>query len=160
MANGEGNRKDVVIDIVNPADEYKVWLGYAKDDFDVAEYVNNGPFYPKPYNIICYHYQQAAEKSAKALVVYYRKPGGMAKVHDIDFQLKQIKNLVKTDKGLVISDEMLNMASDISIYASEMRYPNETPADENDVIKARRICITIMEWVKSAIDAPSLNNHE
>jgi len=28
--------------------------------------------HPRPYNIICYHYQQAAEKIAKALIVYYK----------------------------------------------------------------------------------------
>ena len=147
---------DISIDIINPEDEYKLWLSYAKDDFDVAEYVNNGPFHPKPYNIICYHYQQAAEKAAKALVVYYKRPGGMAKKHDVDFQLNQIKNIIKDDKGIAISEDLMNMASDISIYASEPRYPNEVPSDESDVVKARKYCITIMDWVKKVIEMPTI----
>ena len=149
---------NISVDIRNSEDEYKVWLAYAKDDFDVAEYVNNGPFHPKPYNIICYHYQQAAEKAAKALVVYYKRPGGMAKKHDVDFQLRQLKNIVKDDKGIAVPDDLMNMAADISIYASEPRYPNEVPSDANDANRARKYCIAIMDWVKKAIGAPSIKS--
>ena len=103
--------------------------------------------------IICYHYQQAAEKIAKALIVYYKTPGGVSKVHDVDFLLSQVKNLVKKDKGVELTEELVNMASDISIYASEPRYPNEFPADESDVIKARKYCTEIMKWAKDVMNA-------
>ena len=146
----DNNANDVsVIDIDN---EYKAWILYAQSDFDCAEYLNNAPLHPRPYNIICYHYQQAAEKMAKALIVYYKKPGGLAKVHDVDFLLNQIKNIVKQDKGITLTDEIINMASDISIYASEPRYPNEFPADESDVIKARKYCGEILDWIKKVLD--------
>ncbi|MBQ9391637.1 MAG: hypothetical protein IJU02_05555 [Lachnospiraceae bacterium] len=46
------------------------------------------------------------------------------------------------------------MASDISIYASEPRYPNEFPADESDVIKAGKYCKEIMKWAIEVINAP------
>ena len=151
---------NITVEVIDPEEEHRTWLSYAEDDFRAAEYLNNGSFHPKLYNIICYHYQQAAEKAAKGLIVYYKRPGGMAKVHDIDFQLRQIKNIVKDDKGVIVTDELLDIASDLSTYASELRYPNETPADESDVIKTRKYCATIMEWVKKAIEAPSLKKEE
>ena len=80
----------------------------------------------------------------------------MAKVHDIDVQLRQIKNIVKDDKGIIVTDELLDIASDLSVYASEPRYPNEIRADAADVIKTRKYCVTIMEWVKKAIEAPAV----
>ncbi len=66
-------RKDegIGIDIVDQENEYKAWLSYSKMDYDCAVYLNLAPMYPRPLNIICYHCQQAAEKAAKALVVYY-----------------------------------------------------------------------------------------
>ena len=146
----------ISVDIIDSEDEYKAWMAYAKCDFDCAEYLNNAPLHPRPYNIICYHYQQAAEKMAKALVVYYKCLGGMAKIHDVDFQLNQIKNIVKKDKGIALAEELINMASDISIYASEPRYPNEFPADEADVIRAGKYCKAIMDWIQKVIDAPSV----
>ncbi len=148
---------DLSIHIIDSEDEYKAWIEYAQSDYKSAEYLSEAPFNPKPYNIICFHYQQAAEKMAKALIVYYKSPGGMAKVHDVDFQLNQIKNILKKDKGIEVSKEIINMASDISIYASEPRYPNEFPAEEADVIRARKYCKEIMKWIQEAIDAPKLN---
>ena len=158
--NNKDDELNIAVEVVDPEDEYRMWLSYAEDDFRAAEYLNSGPFHPKLYNIICYHYQQAAEKAAKGLIVYYKRPGGMAKVHDIDFQIRQIKNIVKDDKGIFVTDELLDIASDLSTYASEPRYPNEIPADAADVIKTRKYCVTIMEWVKKAIEAPSLKKEE
>lgn len=153
---GGNSNVDISINMINSEDEYKAWLTFAQSDYDSAMYLKEAPIHPKPFNIICYHFQQAAEKAAKALIVYYKSPGGMAKVHDVDFQLNQIKNILKNDKGITVSEELLEMASDISIYASEPRYPNELPVDETDVLKAEKYSKAIMEWVKAAINAPQL----
>lgn len=148
------NKKEssVSVSIIDSEDEYKVWMVYAQSDYDCAEYLTEAPLHPRPYNIICYHYQQAAEKIAKALIVYYKTSGGISKVHDVEFLLNQVKNLVKKDKGVELTEELVNMASDISIYASEPRYPNEFPADESDVIKARKYCTEIMKWAKDVMN--------
>jgi len=150
------NKKEssVSVSIIDSEDEYKVWMVYAQSDYDCAEYLTEAPLHPRPYNIICYHYQQAAEKIAKALIVYYKTPGGISKVHDVEFLLNQVKNLVKSDKGIELTDKIKTMASDISIYASEPRYPNEFPADESDVIKAGKYCKEIMKWAIEVINAP------
>ena len=146
---------DVILDITDQENEYRLWLTYAKMDYDCAAYLNKAPMHPRPLNIICYHCQQAAEKAAKALVVYYGSQGGMAKNHDVDFQLNQVKNLLRNDKGMAIPDEILTKAAEISMYASEPRYPSELYVDERNAEEALRDSKAIMDWVASAIDAPS-----
>ena len=76
--------------------------------------------HPRPMNIICYHCQQAAEKAAKALVVYYGSPGGMAKNHSVEFQFNQIKNILKQDKGIDVPEEIIIKSAEISMYASDL----------------------------------------
>lgn len=68
-------------------EEYQEWLAFAKTDYQSADYLNGASFYPRPFNVICYHCQQAAEKAVKALIVYFGSQGGMPKVHDISFLL-------------------------------------------------------------------------
>lgn len=143
--------KDSTIDIIDQENEYKIWLSYAQMDYECAKYLNESPMHPRPLNIICYHCQQAAEKAAKALVVYYGNQGGMAKNHDVDFQLNQVKNLLKEDKGISIPEDIILKAAEISMYASEPRYPNELPIDEMDVSKALQDSKEIMNWVKRII---------
>ncbi len=149
-------RKDegIGIDIVDQENEYKAWLSYSKMDYDCAVYLNLAPMYPRPLNIICYHCQQAAEKAAKALVVYYGSPGGMAKKHSVEFQFNQIKNILKRDKGIDIPEEIITKSAEISMYASEPRYPNELVLDEQDVNRALQDSKMIMDWVKKTIEAP------
>ncbi|MCR5685586.1 MAG: HEPN domain-containing protein [Lachnospiraceae bacterium] len=142
---------NISVDVVDKEHEYNLWLQYSQTDYECAKYLNEAPMHPKPLNIICYHCQQAAEKAAKALVVYFGSQGGMAKNHDIEFQLNQVKNLVKENKGISIPKEILEIASDISIYASEPRYPKELIANEQDVEKALTDSRKIMDWVNSII---------
>jgi len=72
------------------------WLIYAKDDLGVAKHLFE-TYYPKPLSIICYHAQQAVEKSAKAIIVMHESQGGMPKRHDIFLLLNQVKNMVVVD---------------------------------------------------------------
>ena len=151
-------KADVTIDIIDQEEEYRAWLSYSKMDYDCAVYLNSAPMRPRPLNIICYHCQQAAEKAAKALVVYYGSPGGMAKKHSVEFQLNQIRNILKEDKSIDIPEEIIIKAAEISMYASEPRYPNELMVEEKDVKKALEDSKAIMDWVLAAIDAPKKNS--
>ena len=76
----------------------------------------------------------------------------MAKNHDVDFQMNQIKNILKEDKGISIPENIILKAAEISMYATEARYPNELPIDEKDVSKALQDSKEIMDWVKNVID--------
>lgn len=148
--------KNIQIDILDQENEYKAWLEYSKIDYDCAVYLNEAPMHPRPMNIICYHCQQAAEKAAKALVVYYGSPGGMAKNHSVEFQFNQIKNILKQDKGIDVPEEIIIKSAEISMYASEPRYPNELVVEEQDVNKVLQDSKIIMDWVTKVIESPRI----
>mgnify|MGYP002624386555 CR=1 FL=1 len=148
--------KNIQIDILDQENEYKAWLEYSKIDYDCAVCLNEAPMHPRPMNIICYHCQQAAEKAAKALVVYYGSPGGMAKNHSVEFQFNQIKNILKQDKGIDVPEEIIIKSAEISMYASEPRYPNELVVEEQDVNKVLQDSKIIMDWVTKVIESPRI----
>lgn len=147
--------KDIAIDIIEMNDEYKEWLHYAQMDLDSAKYLNGAPMHPKPIHVVCYHSQQAAEKAAKALIVYYGcQGGGLPKKHDVEFLLRQVKNLLKKDKGFAIPDDIMVRAARISRYGSEIRYPQEIQVEEHDAVKALEDGETILHWVKECLESP------
>lgn len=73
--------------------EAERWIEFARTDYNVAMHLNE-LFFPKPYEITCYHCQQAAEKTVKALIISLRYESGLPQKHDISFLLNQIKNTV------------------------------------------------------------------
>lgn len=132
-------------------DEVKEWLRFAEMDYNSAEYLLNGTFHPRPYEIICYHSQQAAEKAIKALIVYYGNQGGMPKLHDVPFLMNQIHTLVKEDTGKDIPEDLLDYADNLSKYGIIPRYPNELDVDESMTKEALRQALCILEWAKGII---------
>ena len=145
---------DITIEMVDQQEEYKEWLDFAKIDYESAKYLNGAPFHPRPLNVICYHCQQAAEKAAKALIVYFGSQGGMPKLHDIQFLLGQVRNLVKERKGIVIKENLMDIAESLSKYGVAPRYPNEIEVDEDKVSKALQDADEFLSWVLTVIDAP------
>ena len=145
---------DITIEMVDQQEEYKEWLDFAKIDYESAKYLNGAPFHPRPLNVICYHCQQAAEKAAKALIVYFGSQGGMPKLHDIQFLLGQVRNLVKERKGIVIKENLMDIAESLSKNGVAPRYPNEIEVDEDKVSKALQDADEFLSWVLTVIDAP------
>ena len=131
--------------------EYMEWLVFARTDYECARYLEGASFHPRPLNIICYHCQQAAEKALKALIVYFGNQGGMPKVHDISFLLNQIKNLVREQKGIQVSHDLMMTADSLSKYGVAPRYPNEIEVDEYHAKKALADSKTILDWVGNVI---------
>ena len=140
-------------DAAEQEEEYKVWMAFARTDFESAKYLMGAPFHPRPLNVICYHCQQAAEKAVKALIVYFGSQGGMPKVHDISFLLNQIKNVVKETKNIEIEPELLMTANFLSKYGVAPRYPNEIEVDEAQVKKALADSEKILKWADDVIAA-------
>lgn len=68
--------------------EIELWLKMAKEDLGVAKHLFE-TYYPKAFEIICYHCQQSAEKTVKALILKNGNQGGMPKTHDILFLMNQ-----------------------------------------------------------------------
>ena len=135
-------------------EEYREWLSFARIDYESANYLNGAPFRPRPLNVICYHCQQAAEKAAKALIVYFGNQGGMPKVHDVSFLLNQVKHIIQERKGVTMGEDLLLMADSLSKYGIAPRYPNEIEVEEHDVKKALADSSAILHWVENIITLP------
>ena len=133
-------------------EEAKQWMSYARDDYDVAHYLNEGDFHPKKLEIICYHCSQAAEKAVKAVIVDLGSQGGLAKVHKIGFLLNQIKSILPKEKGVQITDEMMDWGDELSNYSVDVRYPNQLQIDEFRTKKAIEKMDFFIGWAQRILD--------
>lgn len=123
----------------------KEWLSYAKADLGVADYLFQ-TYYPKPLEIICFHCQQAAEKTVKAIIVLEGSQGGLPKKHDLFILLNQIKNMVK------IEEKLYDYADILTPYGVAMRYPNELFLEERHAEKAITMAKEFFEWAKAILN--------
>lgn len=123
----------------------KEWLTYAEADLGVAKHLFR-TYYPKPLAIICYHCQQAAEKSVKTIIVLHGSQGGMPKRHDILLLLNQIKNMVRVDS------KFYDYADTLAPYGVAMRYPNELQLEERHAEKAIDMADNFVVWAKNMIE--------
>lgn len=60
--------------------EVKAWIGKAGNDLQAAQLIMMAPG-ALPYDIVCFHAQQAAEKCLKALLTFYGIP--FPRTHDL-----------------------------------------------------------------------------
>lgn len=115
------------------------WIKLAEMDYGVAEHLYQ-TYYPKPYEIICYHCQQSAEKAIKSVIVADGAKGGMPKLHDLSFLLNQIKNVVD------IEEKYYDYADALTPYGVSIRYPNELFLEEKHAKEALQMSKEIMQW--------------
>lgn len=124
--------------------ETRQWMKLAEMDYGVAQHLYE-TYYPKPYEIICYHCQQAAEKAIKAIIMAGGAQGGLPKLHDLSFLLNQIRNTVK------IEERYYDYADALTPYGVSIRYPNELFLEERHAKEALRMAKEILEWAKDII---------
>ncbi|MBS6721813.1 MAG: HEPN domain-containing protein [Clostridiales bacterium] len=122
-------------------EEARKWMYMARQDYGVSQHLFN-TYYPKPLEIICYHCQQAAEKSIKAVILAQGAPGGMPKSHDLSFLLNQIKNYV------VIDEKYYDYADILNPYGVVVRYPSELNLVERNAEKAIEYAGEIIAWAE------------
>lgn len=125
--------------------EVKRWIEFARTDYSVAAHLND-LFYPKPYEIICYHCQQSAEKAIKALIISLQFESGLPQKHDISFLLDQIKNSVD------IPEECYDCADTLTPYCTSARYPSELFIDEKKVTEALSCSEKLILWAENEIN--------
>lgn len=130
--------------------ETKQWIELAKMDYGVAKHLFQ-TYYPKPYEIICYHCQQAAEKAIKAVIISGGAQGGLPKLHDLSFLLNQIKNKIE------IEEKYYDYADALTPYGVSIRYPNELFLEERHVTEALRMAEEIVKWANEIIDQSAEN---
>ena len=124
--------------------ETKEWFSFAKTDLDVAKHLYN-TFYPKPLEIICYHCQQSAEKSVKAIIAFLGSQGGIPKKHDLFLLLNQIQNMI------TIEEKFYDYADTLTPYGVSVRYPNELFLEERHARKAIEMADEFLSWAEQMI---------
>lgn len=126
---------------MNKDDISREWLAYAERDLLSAEHLTT--LHPEPLEIICFHCQQAAEKSLKAYLSFIeiRPP----KTHDLD-ELLSLSGENKNIQGLRDYAILLN---DYSVIA---RYPGGgRDIDSHDRDKALQAAKMILEVVHTEL---------
>jgi HEPN domain-containing protein len=99
------------------------WIQIADDDFDSAKILNESA--RKHYEIICYHYAQAAEKYLKGYLSY----------HEIIPQ-KTHNLLLLNEICIEIDDTFENIRTECSLlnrFTNEIRYPHKMEINEEDI---------------------------
>jgi HEPN domain-containing protein len=121
------------------------WLAKAKNDLLCAE--NNLKSEVIPYDTVCFHYQQAAEKLLKAYLIGKGKQHKFT--HDLLLILEDILQVCPDAESL--RDELALLMP----YAVEIRYPDDWfMPSEHDANEACNAAQKVMEWLKKSI--PSL----
>lgn len=129
--------------------EIKKWINMAEMDYGVAKHLFK-TYYPKPYEIICYHCQQSVEKIIKGIIIASGAKGGVPKSHDLSFLMNQIKNQV------FIPDKFYDYADELTPYGVIVRYPSELFLEERHVREALRMADEIIKWGKIAIQSMTI----
>lgn len=122
----------------------KQWA--AKSASDLLSADNNLNADHTPFDTVCFHCQQAAEKLLKAFLA----ANGLApqRTHDLLYLLEQV---------LPLSPEAEDLRDDLSIltpYAVEVRYPDDlvTPSQE-DAAEARQAAERVRNWLATTLPA-------
>ncbi len=97
-----------------PADHARGWLRKARSDLDGARRLLDGS---GPYDLVCFHAQQAIEKSLKAVLDIHGSP--VERTHDLKRLAIQVRELVP---GLDLDAEAL---SEITPFAVDLRYDSD-----------------------------------
>jgi HEPN domain-containing protein len=125
-------------DIVNE------WLQIAYEDLDTALFLFEHK-HKKPLEIICYHCQQAAEKSLKA----YLCASGIEvpKTHEVGLLCHRCNELD------VSFSEYFYACDDLALYATQTRYPNRMEIEEPRAKAALEQARLIYDTANQKIDA-------
>ncbi|MBM4326951.1 MAG: HEPN domain-containing protein [Deltaproteobacteria bacterium] len=106
-----------------PETNYAAWLAKAENDFLNIE--NNLKAARIPWDTVCFHSQQAAEKLLKAFLVYQSQPP--TRTHDLVALVARCVG-IKADFQVLEED-----CRKLTVYAVGSRYPNDlfTPTKED-----------------------------
>jgi len=114
------------------------WLQIAYDDYDSAKYLYDNKR-PNPVEIICYHCQQAVEKSLKAFMCANNLY--IPRTHDTGLLCQSCAD---------IDSDFLNFhesCEEIAVYATQTRYPIRVEIAESNVKRALQQASEIYNFV-------------
>jgi HEPN domain-containing protein len=113
--------------------DYRAWLEKAQNDLQNIE--NNLNAEIVPWDTVCFHAQQAAEKLLKAVLVHHGQmpPRG----HDL---IRLLEGCVKFDATLASLEQVLQR---LAPYAAAVRYPGDVyepeEQDGREAVDAARV---------------------
>jgi HEPN domain-containing protein len=118
------------------------WIDKAKNDMATAQYIAKN-MYPVPFEIVCFHCQQAAEKYLKGFLVFndYEPP----KIHDLVELAKLCGNYDAKYLQIIPKCEFLTP------FAAHVRYPSSIDPEENDMSLALTYTIELIDFIKSTM---------
>ncbi|MCL0070251.1 HEPN domain-containing protein [Dehalococcoidia bacterium] len=119
---------------------HKDWLRHAYSDLEIACIE---PSRRMLLEGLCFHAQQAAEKSLKALLVWRAIP--FPKTHSI----RMLLDLIPQDLSV---PEAVQDAASLTEYAVTSRYPGEIePVDDDEYRESIRLAEEVVSWVERTI---------
>jgi HEPN domain-containing protein len=126
---------------IDPLEYSNEWIKFALADLDAAEILSKN--YPIHEEIICFHCQQSAEKSLKAVLALNTVEP--PKTHNLSELLLLCKPFIADISVLIQQCTMLNK------YSVMPRYPNEIAVSENDAKIAIRFAQDVINIIKPLI---------
>ncbi len=121
---------------------HEEWLKKVEEDEFAGKEILEARLFPAP---ACFHFQQMAEKSLKALLVYYEKE--FPKVHDLVVLATMVEPMAPK-----IVDHKSNLAF-LNHYYIETRYPGDYPEISlHECREAQAAALNIKEFVLHCID--------
>jgi HEPN domain-containing protein len=127
-----------------PDNRFTAWLKKAESDLLSAD--NNLAAARIPFDVVCFHCQQAAEKLLKGLLVSLG--GGTPRVHD----LLALLDLIGALSISAVPEAVRAACVILTPYAIEIRYPDDawSPTLE-DAREARDMTQSVCDWVLSTV---------
>jgi len=124
-----------------PADPAQIWLRDAHGDLALARVKKTRII---RYEHLCFHAQQAAEKSLKA--VYLALDMDMPRTHDLAFLIDNLPKPLPMPPAFLVLPTLTK-------YAVQFRYPGQDiPVTRRDWLAAVDVADEIYHWAKSQVD--------
>ena len=124
------------------------WFEYAENDLEAVSILSD-QLRPK-YEIVCYHCQQCAEKMLKGYIAYNN--GRLQKTHDLVVLCMTSANYDTEFESI------LEICSDLSIFASEVRYPNLMQIENYHMKKAIENAKIIRDFVLKKVTSTTVDS--
>ncbi len=118
------------------AEYVQEWFVVADRDIAAADYL--ATMHPQPYEIICYHCQQAVEKYLKAFLL----SNDIKPPHSHD--LEQLCNMCQSYEPAF--SEIQELCSVLTQYGSQSRYPSEIEVHERHMLQALSYAQQVKEF--------------
>ena len=118
------------------------WMRFAQMDYDTALHLHNS-MTPEPFEIVCFHCQQSAEKALKTLLAAFDKE--IPRIHNLSVLAEQIGAF------LDLPEDILDAGEYLTSYAVTVRYPLELGIEPFHVEKAINYAENVLSWVKSKL---------